>query len=143
MRRSDWDYAELSKIASRYGGPEKYKEHLTQKGFNKGVTSTVTRITGLGLLYLLLNKRVKYSQEKKAKEAAEQRENYLKNKKVNKSLTKEEYEEYILLFNTNQYENLIFLLNFGDTLEERILEQYLDKFDPEDHELILKYIFDA
>lgn len=143
MGSSDWDYAELTKAASKSGGPKKFIDNLTQKGFNKGVTSTVTGLTGLGLLYLLLNKSVKYSQEKKAKESAEQRENYLKNKKVNKSLTKEEYEEYILLFNTNQYENLIFLLNFGDTLEERILEQYLDKFDTEDHELILKYIFDA
>jgi len=53
----NWDYAELSKVASNHGGPEKYINYLMaiseKKGLEKGIAVgvTITTLTGIGVVY--------------------------------------------------------------------------------------------
>ena len=60
----DWDYAKLSKSASKVGGPEKLVEIIEQSGYQKGIRTMAPIAISLTIVGALIGK---YSPEIKEK----------------------------------------------------------------------------
>ena len=73
----EWDYAWMSKIAKKFGGPEKFVKKIYTKGFTDGVNKTkpwipIAFISG-GFITTGINKAINHF--KKNKEESEEQNN--------------------------------------------------------------------
>ena len=77
----DWDYANLSHTAKKYGGPEKYlqivKDHSFQNGRKKQFLIDGAIVIGAGLLYLGVESTRRIKQKKVTAEQAKEAEQIL------------------------------------------------------------------
>lgn len=70
-----WDYAELSKVAKEFGGPEKFMEHIVVVSKKAGQTEMIPYVVGAffggGAIVFAFTKAINYFQKKKGATQAE------------------------------------------------------------------------